>query len=67
MAHDREDHAAGMGRRGALARLGWGAGMLHDPSPVIVEKTRACGKHHTAAQRVGHAAGRVPAPVLRFA
>ena len=28
MAHDREDHAAGMSRRGALARLGWGAGML---------------------------------------
>jgi hypothetical protein len=29
MAHGREDHAAGMGRRGALARLGWGAGMPH--------------------------------------
>jgi ribose transport system substrate-binding protein len=28
MAHDREDHAAGMSRRGALASLGWGAGML---------------------------------------
>jgi ribose transport system substrate-binding protein len=28
MAHDRENHAAGMSRRGALARLGWGAGML---------------------------------------
>jgi ribose transport system substrate-binding protein len=28
MAHDREDHATGMSRRGALARLGWSAGML---------------------------------------
>ena len=67
MAHEREDHAARMSRRGALARLGCGAGMLHDPSPVIVETARARGKHRTAAQRAGHAAGRVPAPVLRFA
>jgi len=28
MAHDREDHAAGMSRRRALASLGWGAGAL---------------------------------------
>jgi ribose transport system substrate-binding protein len=28
MAHDRDDHATGMSRRGALASLGWGAGML---------------------------------------
>jgi ribose transport system substrate-binding protein len=28
MAHDHDDHAAGMSRRGALARLVWGAGIL---------------------------------------
>jgi ribose transport system substrate-binding protein len=28
MAHDREEHATGMSRRSALARLAWGAGML---------------------------------------
>ena len=28
MAHGRDDHAARMSRRGALASLGWGAGML---------------------------------------
>ena len=28
MAQGRDDHAAGMSRRGALTRLAWGAGML---------------------------------------
>jgi len=47
MAHDRDDLAGGMSRRGALARLAWGAGML-GAAAGLPERWRPFGAAHAA-------------------
>jgi ribose transport system substrate-binding protein len=47
MAHDRDDLAAGMSRRGALASLGWGAGMLA-ATTALPERWRPLGPARAA-------------------